>query len=73
MVAEDEAGDDTMTRRQKNFLRRLAELIEQHDASLTYTTDDDGIHIEVDGVLVFVGFLSCNAKRAANALREEAK
>ncbi len=42
----------------KEFLLKLATLCEEYDASFCYTTDDDGIHISVDGGReVFVGFL----------------
>lgn len=47
-----------MTRRQKNCLNRLADLCDQYNAEFTYTVDDDGIHISVDGQEVFVGFMS---------------
>ncbi|EKA5635833.1 hypothetical protein OKZ62_001737 [Vibrio navarrensis] len=31
------------------FLMELAELMRKHEATLTYTKDDDGIHIIVNG------------------------
>lgn len=42
----------------KEFLLKLASLCEEYDASFSNTTDDEGIHISVDGGReVFVGFL----------------
>lgn len=42
---------------QREFLQRLASLCNQYEATLRYTTADDGIHIEVDGAEVFAGYL----------------
>lgn len=39
------------------FLEKLANLCEQYDAAFSYTTDDDGIHIELSGQEIFVGYL----------------
>lgn len=45
------------TAEQKEFLNKLADLCDQYDARFSYTTDDDGIHIDVGGVEVFSGWL----------------
>ena len=42
---------------EKEFLTKLADLLDEYDASLTYTTNDDGIHVELQGTEVFVGFM----------------
>ena len=47
---------DFMTRSQE-FLTKLACLCEEYNATFSYTTNDDGIHIRVDGTEVFVGWL----------------
>jgi hypothetical protein len=39
------------------FLLELSSLLEKHKATIFYTNDDDGIHIETDGKEVFVGWL----------------
>ena len=46
-----------LTDRQKEFLNKLADLIEQFDASIHSTIDEDGEHIVVDGAEIFVGSL----------------
>ena len=40
-----------------DFLEKLALLSQEYNATFGYTTDDDGIHIELDRVEVFRGFL----------------
>jgi hypothetical protein len=57
--------------RQKDFLIKLAELCDSYRAGFRYTTDDDGIHIDVDGVDVFVGFIE--EPNAGSILREAAR
>lgn len=48
-----------MNEQAKAFLSALADLLEQYRATIFYTTDDDGLHIDMDGgTEVFVGFLS---------------
>lgn len=49
-----------MTKEQKEFLNKFADLCEKYKAEFYYTTDDDGINISVDGETVFVDFLSGN-------------
>lgn len=39
------------------FLLKLAALCEEYRAEFSYTTDDNGVHITLDGQEVFVGFL----------------
>ena len=58
-----------MTSSKKEFLRRLADLCEQYKATFEYTSNDDGIHIELDGKEVFADFLFSDP---ANALRNAA-
>lgn len=50
-----------------DFLEALANLIDQFGAKFTYTNDDDGIHIVLNGEEVFVGFLAFDD--SAKALR----
>jgi len=38
------------------FMDKLASLMEEYDASLSYTTDDDGIHVYVGGELFYKSF-----------------
>ncbi len=42
------------------FLLELSSLLERHKATIFYTNEDDGIHIESNGEELFVGFLSEN-------------
>lgn len=44
------------TPRQIEFLSRLANLLAEFDAELTYTKDDDGVHVEMDRKDVCGGF-----------------
>ena len=46
-----------LTPHEKEFLTKLADLLDEYDASLTYTNEDDGIHIELQGTEVFTGFM----------------
>lgn len=46
-----------LTQHEKEFLAKLADLLDEYDASLTYTSADDGIHIELQGTEVFTGFM----------------
>ena len=57
-----------MNERDKEFLLKLADPCEEYDASFDYTTDDDGIHISVDGREVFVGFLIDASKELRKAI-----
>jgi hypothetical protein len=57
-----------LTEKQRTFIRRLADLCEEYNATFTYTINDDGIHILADNKEVFVGFLF----DAALELREAA-
>jgi hypothetical protein len=45
-----------MTDKDREFLLKLADLMEDHKASLRYTNRDDGIHIDLDGREVFLGW-----------------
>lgn len=56
-----------MTTRQKTFLNKLADLCEEYEAEFGYITDDEGIHINVDGEEIFVGFLYDAPKELRNA------
>ena len=56
------------------FLEKLATLIEEHNAALSYTTDDDGIHIYINGGCIFgdeifSGYID-NGKKGAENLRK---
>lgn len=64
--------ENQLKSRPEQFMTKLADLIETYNASLKYTTDDDGIHISVDGVVIFADFLSNdNGQKNANTLRYE--
>lgn len=59
---------------QKNeFLEKLAVLIEEYDADISYTTEDEGLHIYINGSClvgdeIFVGWIS--GKDGADELRK---
>ena len=61
-----------MTDGDREFLLKLADLMESHKASFCYTTRDDGIHVELDGCEVFIGwFFEDNApQRKPNVVAE---
>lgn len=46
-----------MTEDQKRALRSLADLLEEERMAITYTRRDDGLHVTLDGVEVFVGWM----------------
>lgn len=46
-----------ITPQQKEFLIKLADLMDAHQASMDFTNNEDGIHIELAGQEVFVGWL----------------
>lgn len=48
---------DRVKRDAATFLNALADLVEEYKADISYTTDDDGIHIELYGNKVFSGYL----------------
>lgn len=52
--------------RQRDFLYHLQHLCQTYNATFSYTTDDDGIHISMDGEEIFIGFL----EDPAGSLRE---
>lgn len=62
-----------MNAAQRRALERLADLIDQEGLHLWYTTDDDdGVHIKVNGQLVFRGWLDDSSElRAAIAGGEQ--
>jgi hypothetical protein len=39
------------------FILELSSLLTKHKATIFYTNDDDGIHVESNGEEVFKGFL----------------
>jgi hypothetical protein len=45
-----------MTDKDKAFLLKLADLLDEYKASFSYTTSDDGIHVSLDGREVHVGW-----------------
>lgn len=50
------------SQRARNFLQQLADLMDDYDASMSYNTNDDGIHIRIDGGdEVFIGFIDSAA------------
>ena len=46
-----------MSDRDREFLKKLADLMEEYGARFMYTTSEDGIHISRDGEDIFIGFL----------------
>jgi len=48
------------TERQREFLLKLADLCDEYKVEITYTNDDDGIHILTNGEKVFVGFINAS-------------
>jgi len=42
---------------EKEFLKKLATIIKEYDATFYYTIDDDGIHIDLAGKEIYVGWL----------------
>lgn len=61
---------DNLGKREKEFLTELATLLEKYKATIFYTNDDNGIHIEIDDEKeIFVGFL--HGDDAAQLLLEE--
>lgn len=59
-----------LTTKQKQFLLKLADLCDEYQAEFSYTNDDDGIHIGVDGVEVFADFLSGDAGKSLRLVAE---
>ncbi len=49
-----------LTERQRQFFLRFADLCEEFNVDISYTSYDDGIHIAVDGEEVYVGW-DCDA------------
>jgi hypothetical protein len=45
-------------------LEALAEVVKKYNLSFDYTKDDDGIHIQCNGVEIFQGFLFSNGNAA---------
>ena len=43
--------------KEKRFLVALADICEEYDATFYYTTDDDGIHIDLDDEEIFHDFM----------------
>lgn len=43
--------------KEKRFLVALADICEKYDATFFYTTDDDGIHIELGEEEIFCEFM----------------
>lgn len=58
------------SKRDREFIFKLATLCEEYGASFGYTTDDDGIHIAIDGGReVFVGYMFNPVKELHDALQ----
>lgn len=64
---DDRRDDIVLSHRQKDFLLRLADLCDELQAEFSYSNEDDGIHIELDGTEVFADFLSGDAGKALRA------
>lgn len=47
---------------EEEFLNKLADLLEEYEAGIGYTTDDDGIHIQINDKDLCVGLLDSNFK-----------
>jgi len=45
-----------MKQKMSEFIEKLAQICTEYGAELGYTTDDDGVHVEIDGDDVSVGF-----------------
>lgn len=55
------------------FLEKLASLVEEYDAEFSYTRDDDGIHISINGDYIhgdeiYVGWIQ--GKTGSESLRK---
>jgi hypothetical protein len=57
------------TKRTGEFLTKLADLCEEYDAAFSYTNNDDGIHVRINGEDVLVSD-SLDAKDLAKDLRD---
>ena len=47
----------TMNDKQKDFLRKLGLLLDEYNVSISYTTDDDGLHLYMDGDEFYISWL----------------
>jgi hypothetical protein len=56
-----------LSKRQEEFLKKLADLCEEYNAGIDFCKFDDTVHILVDGEVVFAGFID---EKAADKLRE---
>lgn len=61
----------TLSTKQKQFLLKLADLCDKYQAEFSYTNEDDGIHIAVDGVEVFADFLSGDPGKSLRFVAEQ--
>ena len=60
-----------MDETKSKFLKEFLEFCKKHKAEFYYTTDDDGIHIAVDGVEVYVGLLEDDLKSLESAVNPQ--
>jgi hypothetical protein len=54
-------GEFMLSKSQSEFLSKLADLCDEYNAGFTYTKDDDGIHVLIDGIDVFADYLDMDA------------
>ncbi|MDP1772425.1 hypothetical protein [Methylobacter tundripaludum] len=50
-----------LTEKQSEFLKKLADLCDEYNAGFTYTNNDDGTHVLVDGDDIFADHLDTDA------------
>jgi hypothetical protein len=50
-----------LSEKQAEFLKKLADLCAQYNAGFTYTNDDNGTHVLVDGQDIFAAHLEIDA------------
>lgn len=46
-----------MGQRGNEFLKKLADLLDEYNAEIIYTRDDDGLHVSVDDEEIYVGWM----------------
>jgi hypothetical protein len=57
-----------MSKEMKAFLNELADLCNKYEAQISYTIDDDGLHVGIGGEEVCIGFPS--SPNPGNDIRE---
>lgn len=51
-------GVYSMTNRQQEFINKLVSLLGEYNVEIFYTTDDDGLHLSMDGEEFYVSWLT---------------